>query len=216
MIAIGQMWNRWAKSRPLVTLSLTNGTMGAIGDVIAQNIAQPTAQQTGKTKSTGGCSQAIGYDPMRTARFFLYGCMFGPVAYKWYSLLDRRFPLPLVALGSPAPSALGTSAAKMLAIGKRVAVDQVAFAPVAIGTFFAVMGAMEGKHINDIRASLRAKYPDALVGNYALWPWAQLVNFSVIPLIYRVPFSSVVSVLWNVYLSWINSRRSSGVPINSV
>ncbi|KAJ2380287.1 hypothetical protein H4S02_006755 [Coemansia sp. RSA 2611] len=210
MASLRQFWSRWANRRPLLTLSLTNGVMGAIGDAIAQSIApspSPPLPQTDKAMLAGHDGRRPPYDFARTARFFVYGCMFGPVAYRWYSLLDCRFPLPPVSLASSTAGA-SNSAAKLLAIGKRVAVDQIVFAPVAIGAFFTVMGAMEGRCMDDIRASLRAKYSKALAGNYALWPWAQLVNFSVVPLIYRVPFASLVSVSWNVYLSRVNSRRT--------
>ncbi|KAJ2157410.1 hypothetical protein GGF46_004534 [Coemansia sp. RSA 552] len=193
---LGNVWARWAQKRPLLTISLTNGAMGGIGDALAQSAA--AAQPDG----------ALQYNPLRTLRFFAYGCMFGPVAYKWYSALDRRLPLPRTTLKRAAGTA-STSAGRLWAIGKRVAVDQAVFAPAAVGAFFVVMGAMERKPFPEIRASLCEKYPGTLAWNYALWPWAQLVNFSVIPLIYRVPFSALVGIIWNMCLSWVNSRAPS-------
>ncbi|KAJ1666950.1 Glutaminyl-tRNA synthetase [Coemansia sp. RSA 1646] len=99
------------------------------------------------------------------------------------------------------------SVAKQKAIIKRVSIDQIAFAPVAIAAFFTVMGAMEGKSASEIRNSLCDRYPKALVGNYMLWPWSQLINFGLVPLVYQVPFASMVSVFWNMYLSWVNHKR---------
>ncbi|KAJ2767382.1 hypothetical protein IWQ57_003971 [Coemansia nantahalensis] len=189
MSALVRLWNHYAERRPLLTLSLTNGAMAGAGDAIAQLLAP--AQASGSQRT------AQAYDPWRTARFGAFGCLFGPVAFRWYSLLDRRFPLPAKA----------AAWARARAIGKRVAADQVLFAPVAVASFFAVMGALEQKTPGEIGASFRDKYPAALAGNYVLWPAAQVINFGVVPLVYRVPFSGLVSVLWNTYLSLVNSRR---------
>ncbi|KAI8322041.1 hypothetical protein GQ54DRAFT_304350 [Martensiomyces pterosporus] len=180
-------WNRSAAKRPLLTLALTNGVMGATGDILAQYISPPppAAADAKKTFSSQ-------YNPWRTARFFAYGCMFAPVAHRWYSLLDRRLPFPAKAAASSSAQRGPTSAAMLLTACKRVVADQTVFAPAAIAAFFTVMGVMEGKGPSEIGASLRERYPEALVGNYVLWPAAQLINFSLVPLIYRVPFSSLV------------------------
>ena len=45
-----------------------------------------------------------------------------------------------------------------------------------------------------------------LLGFYKLWPAAQLVNFYVIPLKFRVNFSNIVSLFWNTYVSWLANR----------
>ncbi|KAJ2082973.1 hypothetical protein H4R24_001167 [Coemansia sp. RSA 988] len=108
-----------------------------------------------------------------------------------------------------ATSAFGwpTLAAWIATTGKRVAVDQIIFAPAAVAAFFTGMGLMEGKTFGEIRDHLHERYFKALAGNYVLWPAAQIVNFSIVPLMYRVPFSGMVGILWNFYLSWVNSRQ---------
>ena len=45
-----------------------------------------------------------------------------------------------------------------------------------------------------------------LLGFYKLWPAAQVVNFYVIPLKFRVNFSNIVSLFWNTYVSWLANR----------
>jgi protein Mpv17 len=42
--------------------------------------------------------------------------------------------------------------------------------------------------------------------NYTIWPIVQFINFRFLPLRYRVPFVSSVGVLWNAYLSLLNSK----------
>ncbi|UKZ48972.1 Protein required for ethanol metabolism [Trichoderma virens] len=61
----------------------------------------------------------------------------------------------------------------------RVAADQLLFAPVMIGVFLGSMATMEGKS------------PPEAPGNY---------------LVYRLLFANVISIGWNSYLSWVNSK----------
>jgi len=42
--------------------------------------------------------------------------------------------------------------------------------------------------------------------NYKIWPLANLINFSVVPLKFRVLFANVISVFWNMYLSAASNR----------
>ncbi|KAJ1989814.1 hypothetical protein GGI25_002628 [Coemansia spiralis] len=216
--AFKKFWNRCAERRPLSTISLTNGAMGATGDILAQFLVpetKPTLSNsntfstadadTGSNEMSNARQLVATYNPWRTVRFFVYGCMFGPVAYKWYSFLDRRFPFPkptsMAILSSRKQSQL---ASKKTSIIKRVSMDQLLFAPPAISAFFVIMGTMEGKSTDEIHASFRERYFKALVGNYILWPAAQLVNFGLVPLVYQVPFASAVSIVWSMYLSWCN------------
>ncbi|OMH85322.1 Protein SYM1 [Zancudomyces culisetae] len=142
-------------------------------------------------------------DPKQTFRFFLYGLVFAPVAYRWYSFLDKRFPFKALLNSQKSKynrDFFGT-------IGKRVLCDQVVFAPVAVSAFIVVMGTMEGKTKEQIKESHRLRYKKTLIANYYLWPAVQAINLSVIPLIYRVPFGAVFGVVWNSFLSYLTSQE---------
>ncbi|KAJ2821929.1 hypothetical protein FBU31_004748 [Coemansia sp. 'formosensis'] len=92
------------------------------------------------------------------------------------------------------------------AVLKRLAVDQTVFAPFATFSFVGAMGVMEGLGPSELVERFRMQYPEVLIAGYALWPAAQLLNFSIVPLAYRVPFSSIVGLMWHAYLSWSNAR----------
>lgn len=48
--------------------------------------------------------------------------------------------------------------------------------------------------------------PKPTQANYKLWPLANAINFSLVPLKLRVLFANVVSVFWNMYLSAASNR----------
>lgn len=85
------------------------------------------------------------------------------------------------------------------------AVDQAFFAPSSLAVFFTVMGLAETGKWAAVKEKFHDAYKPALVANYTVWPLVQLVNFKLMPLQYRLPFVSTLGILWNAYLSWINS-----------
>lgn len=156
------------------------------------------------------------YDPRRTATFTLLGgALVGPALHFWYLALGRIVTLQ----GLP-----GTLA--------RLVLDQGAFAPLFIATFFGALLTVEG-HPQDIRSKLERDWKDAVIVNWKIWVPAQAVNFggwressggvtsghphatdfsiallplclgtAVVPPTLQVLFANVVALLWNTYLSW--------------
>ncbi len=90
----------------------------------------------------------------------------------------------------------------------RVALDQLIFAPNAIGLFFFVTGALEGHNLSTTYTKLKNVYWDVLLSNYTLWPAVQLFNFYFIPLHYQSILVNTISVGWNAYLSRANARAN--------
>lgn len=120
--------------------------------------------------------------------FFPTIVVFGPAAATWFRLLARH-----VNLGTPTTTMLA-----------RVAVDQGVFAPTFIGVFLSSMAVLEG---GSPREKLERSYKDALLTNWAIWPFVQMVNFKLVPLQHRLLFVNVISIGWNSYLSYINSSQ---------
>ncbi|RKP10765.1 hypothetical protein THASP1DRAFT_27471 [Thamnocephalis sphaerospora] len=217
-------------ARPILALSITNGLLAGVSDVLAQSIArsahrnetdtaaaaQPrhgtsvTVADTGAVMSRRGHSQdkdiveeedmtANSLHYTRTARFAAYGVAIAPVIHHWYAFLDRSFPLPTASTtnGSRLSSRMLGQAVK------RVLGDQIVFAPVGLAVFFSIMTVFENGGLAEIKAKLNE------ATNYMVWPAVQFVNFCFVPLMLRVPFVSGVSVFWNAYLSYLNSRRAA-------
>eukprot|EP01041_Mallomonas_annulata_P000869 gene869-1693_t len=49
--------------------------------------------------------------------------------------------------------------------------------------------------------AVKLVYKSALITNWKVWTLAQAVNFSVIPLEYRVLYGNTIALWWNTYLS---------------
>jgi protein Mpv17 len=85
--------------------------------------------------------------------------------------------------------------------------DQTIFAPVFLGGFLTVLGITDGKSSQQIWDKLYQDYPQVLRSNYMLWPAAQIITFTVVPLQHRVGFVSLVALFWNTYLTWVAHRH---------
>jgi protein Mpv17 len=118
--------------------------------------------------------------------------IFGPGATIWYSFLQRH----IIIRNSPSSTAT---------IVTRVAMDQFIFTPTNMLVFLSSMAWMEG---TSIKKKLESTYKTAIVKNWYVWPWVQLVNFKLVPLEHRVLVVNVVALGWNCYLSWLNSQGS--------
>jgi hypothetical protein len=131
--------------------------------------------------------------------------VFGPAATTWFKFLQNRVRLP-------------NKNAEIIA---RVFVDQTVFSTTNLFCFLSSMAIMEG---TDPKEKLEKSYKTALIKNWTVWPFIQLINFKMVPLHHRVLVVNVVSLGmdswtetveakanlmctgWNCYLSYINSQ----------
>ena len=66
------------------------------------------------------------------------------------------------------------------------------------------MGLMEGMSSADIACKVQDRVPKAFMSGCIFWPVANLFNFSVVPVRWRVVYLASVGALWNGYLSYLN------------
>ncbi|KAJ1641604.1 hypothetical protein LPJ64_006436, partial [Coemansia asiatica] len=122
---------------------------------------------------------------------------FTQISYRWHAFLNKRFPIMSSSAATKPTDTMMLSTKAIQSMTerfgmalKRVAVDQTVFAPFATGLFVFGMGALEGLDTAGLAQRAKTQYMDILIAGYALWPAAQLINFSFVPLVYRVPFAS--------------------------
>ncbi|KAI9502852.1 hypothetical protein GGI25_002629 [Coemansia spiralis] len=197
----------------LLKLGLFSGSVSATGNMIAQYLDLWSGSRKHAKKELPETKKGFamaGFDPVQTLRFFVYGFLFTQISYRWHVFLNGRFPVAAAATPSTSqvaqPASIKPTTGKAAMVLKRVAFDQIIFAPFASGMFVVGMGILEGQGPEKLLERIQLQYTKILIAGYAVWPAAQLINFSLIPLAYRVPFGSIVSLFWNTYLSWENAH----------
>ncbi|TIB36855.1 hypothetical protein E3P84_00656 [Wallemia ichthyophaga] len=190
MAAFAKAYQSSFNRRPNLTLSLTNGSLSAMADTIAQTI-NPEMDDNQQRK----------WNPRRTANFFIFGAAMGTPLNYWNKFLEKRFPLK-------GPGALPHTPISLRMLFTRVGVDQSAMAPFGLTAFIGTIGVLEGKSLRELKNKYEDLFLPAILANWKVWPLIQLVNFRFCPLAFRVPFTASCGVLWTLYLSNLNSKKA--------
>lgn len=125
----------------------------------------------------------------RTLRMCVMGIIIGPIQRTWFLTLERFIP----------PTS-------KIQIVKKLIVDQTVYGPFIIFFFYSLSSTLAGKNLNDIKLILQERYLKTIFTAYKVWPFVQAVNFSFVPLQHRANFVQVVSLCWNMYLSWMANK----------
>ncbi|TDZ20911.1 Protein sym1 [Colletotrichum orbiculare MAFF 240422] len=210
-------FNQYYDERPLLTMMVTNAILGGVADTTAQTI---TAFRQKALRKPGGLdkddSVAIEiheldrknpfyekdlipestllpppFDFERLTRFMAYGFAMAPLQFRWFKFLSTTFPI--------------TKGNAFIPAMKRVAFDQLIFAPFGVACFFTVMTVAEGGGRRAVFQKLRDMYIPTLKANFIVWPAVQVINFRLMPVQFQLPFVSTVGIAWTAYLSLSNS-----------
>ncbi|TYZ57973.1 hypothetical protein PybrP1_008428 [[Pythium] brassicae (nom. inval.)] len=188
------------RRQPLLTKCVTSGVLFGVGDRLAQHIEGRTATEEVDESSaghelakhsSGSDESSSSSDYARTGRMMVWGGLgFAPIAHNWYNLIER------VAPGSAA-----------IAVAKKIAMDQIIFAPAISSTFYTVTQSLEGKSVREALDVAREKVPPTLKVNYMVWPLVHLFTFNVVPLQYRILYINFVSIGWSTFLSQMTNAK---------
>ena len=141
-------YNELLITRPLITKTLSTAMIIGLGDIVSQlfdhfNATHNEADDDDEEEDTmSGMTQRgasvrpkqarpFSWDAIRTLKMFSWGIIVGPSLHGWYLTLERLFP---VAASTTALSAV-----------KKLAVDQLLFAPLSLFCFLSYMGFASGK-----------------------------------------------------------------------
>jgi protein Mpv17 len=178
-------------------MMVTNAVLGGIADTVAQTITSVKQRANRKPGSAtrddpasieihdfskkdsadrdfylDPRSLATPFDFERLTRFMAYGFAMAPIQFKWFGFLARAFPITKASAFGPAL--------------KRVAVDQIVFAPISVGLFFTVMTVAEGGGRRAVALKLKDTYLPTLKANYMVWPAVQIINFRLMPVQFQL------------------------------
>ncbi len=112
------------------------------------------------------------FDFERLTRFMAYGFCMAPIQFRWFKFLEKTFPI--------------TKTAAFLPAMRRVAFDQLIFAPFGVACFFTAMTIAEGGGRRAVYVKMRDMYVPTLKANYVLWPAVQVINFRLMPVQFQL------------------------------
>jgi len=164
------------QTHPQFSNACTGFVTFSLGDVIAQKLEH-------KNKSL---------DLKRSLNLGLLGfVMNGFFLYRWFAYLDR---------------VVGTCMKTKANVFYKVLADQVVYAPFAIIAYFSFATATKTFTSTPTdKASfvdkLHSDFWPTFTADCSIWPLANVVNFRYVPLLYRATFTSVVSLIWQTYMS---------------
>ena len=188
------------ETRPILTKSISSSILVGLGDVLTQTL-EHNHQHHHPSSSSSSSTTGFTLDWVRTLKMASFGIiMIGPTLHLWYKFLDR-----FVAKKYPVGYVLSNTE-RTLNAARQMLVDQTLFAPFALFQFLAYMGAIEGKSFDSIAEKMKHDMWPTLVVNWYIWPAAQMLNFTLVPLQYRVLFVNSVAILWNAYLSHVQHK----------
>jgi len=185
----------------VLTMMVTNAVLGGIADTVAQTITS-VRQQALRKHPNGQLnpredalaieiheldhknplnerdlvpeSRALPppFDFERLTRFMGYGFAMAPIQFRWFKFLEKCFPISKTSAFGPAM--------------KRVAFDQLVFAPFGIACFFTAMTIAEGGGRRAVYQKMRDMYVPTLKANFMVWPAVQVINFRLMPVQFQL------------------------------
>jgi hypothetical protein len=210
-------FNSYYANKPVLTTMITNAVLGGIADTVAQSLTAIRTRAKSLPTTNSGARSVLSdnilemddlsekpktplplsrcppppFDFERLTRFMAYGFLMAPIQFQWFNALSRWFPI--------------TKSSSMVPALQRVAMDQLIFSPISLGCFFTFMTVAEGGGRRAVTRKFQDVYVPALRANYILWPAVQMLNFSVLPIQFQIPFVSSVGIAWTAYLSLTNA-----------
>ena len=115
------------------------------------------------------------------------GAISGPVSHFWYEILDKRLP--------------GKGAT---VVAQKVLIDQLFFTPIYICLYLGVVKLFERHEkakSSEETGALSKRAIRLYVYSSAVWIPAQIFNFAVLPLKYRVLFDNIISFVSDLIFS---------------
>jgi hypothetical protein len=147
--------------------------------------------------------------------FVLFAILSTPPNFLWQSWLESKFPgytsstqlsdkeLEKWSKSNDAKDTPKTLNIRNTAI--KFFLDQTLGATVNTLLFIAGIDAMRGRSVNTITVDCREGFWPLVFAGLKLWPLVSILNFTLVPLEYRIAVGSTVGLFWGIYLSLMSN-----------
>ncbi|KAK1941726.1 Protein SYM1 [Phytophthora citrophthora] len=194
MRRLGLLYDGWLRRSPMVTKCVTSAVLFGLGDRIAQRLEKSRRPKDEEMEDDGAL---VSKSTARTMRMMIWGSViFAPIVHTWVHFIERT-------VGSHGK----------VVVFKKVLLDAFVFAPSINTLFFTSTQMMQGKSVSQGVDFAVDRIPQTLKANYMIWPLANVVNYSYVPLHYRILFINCVNLVWTTVLSTISSRSMVRLPV---
>ena len=84
--------------------------------------------------------------------------------------------------------------------------DQLLFTPPLMTSFLFLNDFLLNWNVKSAINNVREKLWRGLKTNWTVWPPVQFINFTLIPVHFRVLFVNIVGLFWSIYLSYLQNN----------
>lgn len=166
----------------IYTNTITCGGLMGLGDVIQQEI------ELHKKIHRDGV-----FNWTRTAHMTIIGLAIGPIQHWIYKYMDIFLPQRTHS-----------------SIIKKIMFDQFVVSPGCIYIFIYGIGLLETGGLDAGHKEIKEKFFTIYLADWLVWPPTQYINFAYIPTKYRVLYINVLTMLYDVFLSYIKYKKEAG------
>lgn len=170
--------NSLFKKYLLTTNTVSSGILMSMGDGLSQYVERRYLAD--KNEPYGK------FDWTRNAKMFVVGAAQGPLHHYFYGWLDAKY----------VGATMKTTTIKIL-------YDQFVMSPMCIVLFFYSAGWMYNQSTEECTRELVSKFKTVYITDWLVWPFAQFINFYYLQPKYRVIYVNAVTMLYNVFLSYV-------------
>ncbi|KAL4477164.1 hypothetical protein ABPG72_008898 [Tetrahymena utriculariae] len=188
-----KFFNKQLETNPLRTKMITSTLTYSAGDFVAQKYFEKSET----------------YSYQRALKSIIYGSLFAaPVLHKWHNLipvLAQRYIFYRF-----------NDVSKYTRAFVKMIIDQTMFAPVFNCYFYIMINLIEYQSFQKGVQSIQDKLWETLKSGWKLWPLAQIINFSFVPIQYRVLYGNMVAMFWFTYLSYMQHKHKQQIQNDNV
>ena len=107
----------------------------------------------------------------------------------WYKFLEWRFPVR-----------------KPFSVVKKIMLDEAIFAPISISSYIMLSNYLENK---PKWSNYQNTFLDIWKTDLLVWPLSNSINFKYIPVGYQPVWTSVISLGWNIFISYRTNKKNN-------
>lgn len=174
---IAQIYLRLLGKHPILTKSVTAGTIYFFADITSQGISMWQSDE----------QDEVQWDVARTLRMVAAGLfMSGPTLHVWFNFVSRCFPKRDLA------STL-----------KKMAMGQIIYGPTFTVVFFSLNAFVQGESIDEVVSRLKRDFVTTIRSGLMYWPACDFITYRYVPVHLQPLASNSFSFLWTIYFTYM-------------